>query len=65
MGNLIMVHKKHQRTHFSYLGISILMQRKEMNEMEEKKEVSLPIWVWVVVIGIAAIIVVSLILFLE
>ena len=41
------------------------MQRKEMNEMEEKKEVSLPIWVWVVVIGIAAIIVVSFILFLE
>ena len=41
------------------------MQRKEMSEMEEKKEESLPIWVWIVVIGIAAIIVVSLILFLK
>jgi len=41
------------------------MQRKEISEMEEKKETSLPIWIWIVVIGIAAIIVVSLILFLK
>jgi len=33
--------------------------------MEEKKEGGLPIWVLIVVIGISAIIVVSLILFLK
>jgi hypothetical protein len=36
-----------------------------MNEMEEKKEVGLPIWVWVAVVGIAAIIIMCFILFLE
>ena len=33
--------------------------------MEEKKEDGLPIWVWMVVIGISVIIVVSFILFLK
>ena len=33
--------------------------------MEEKKETGLPIWIWIVVIGISAMIVVSFILFLK
>jgi hypothetical protein len=33
--------------------------------MEQKNEESLPVWVYIVVIGIAAIMVVSLILFLK
>jgi len=41
------------------------MQRKEASEMEEKKEEGLPIGVWIAVIGITAIIVVSMILFLK
>jgi hypothetical protein len=45
--------------------MGILMQRKEVSEMEEKKEVSLPIWIWIVVLGVSAIIVVSVILFLK
>jgi len=43
----------------------ILVHRKEVSGMEEKKEGGLPIWVWIVVIGISAIIVVSFILFLK
>jgi len=41
------------------------MQRKEVSEMEEKKEGGLPIWVLVVVIGISAIIALSFVLFLK
>jgi flagellar basal body-associated protein FliL len=41
------------------------MQRKEVSEMEEKKESGLPIWVLIVVIGISVIIALSFILFLK
>jgi hypothetical protein len=41
------------------------MQRKEISDMEEEKETGLPIWIWIVVLGIGAIIVVSFILFLK
>jgi type VI protein secretion system component VasF len=42
-----------------------LMLRREVKEMEQKNEESLPIVVWIVVIGIAALLVVGFVLFLK
>ena len=41
------------------------MQRKEVSEVEEKKEVGLPFWVVIIVIAIAALLVVGFIVFLK
>ena len=38
---------------------------KEANKMEEKKEAGLPILVWIIVIGIAAILVAGFLIFLK
>ena len=41
------------------------MRGREVIEMEEKREANSPFWIWIVVIGISAIIVVSLIMSLK
>ena len=38
---------------------------KEVDDMEEKKEGSFPNWVWVIVLGLAAAVVVAVVLLLE
>ncbi len=50
---------------FDCLSICSCIATKEGMEMEETKEAGPSVWIWVVVIGIAAVLVATLVIFLR
>ena len=50
---------------FSRRSEHAAMKRKERGEMEDKKDAGLPVWVWIAVLGISAMLVAGFILFLK
>ena len=55
----------HKKSGFPSLSIGTCIATKEVTEMEEKNEAGGSIWVWVIIIAIAAALVAGFIIFLK